>query len=268
MTKINIAEQDIYYTEKGSGPAMLIFPDNLHSSEAYAKELDHFSGQFHVLSYDYPGKGKSTRDVKYLDEQEYNLWNYWADFACHLLMELGIEECCVIGSGFGSLAALHFAGKQFAQHRITPTCVIADSFLSDLKPRTLHRALDVREHFYVRNAKSLEKQHGDDWRDVVDADTVLLRKLADRGGYKVHDFVLNAIPCPVLLTGSLQDVLTPGIAQDFARLSGLIPDCSLHLTSTADHPYGEEHPLMWTDRESFRAVCDMFLSNKLSFKKS
>ncbi|MFO8036649.1 MAG: alpha/beta hydrolase [Anaerolineales bacterium] len=267
MPKIVIAEQEIHYLEKGSGPAMLIFPDNLHSSDAYTQEMDHFSDRFQVLSFDYPGKGKSTRDVKYLDEQEYDLWNYWADFASHLLLELDLEECCVMGSGLGALVALHFAGKQAGLHRLTPTCVIADSFLSDLKPRTLHRALDVREHFYVRNATSLEQQHGDDWRDVVDADTQFLRQLAARGGYQIPDFVLNSIPCPVLLTGSMQDVLTPGIAQDFARLSNIIPDCSLYLTSTADHPYGEEHPLMWADRDSFQAVCDMFLSRKLSLER-
>jgi pimeloyl-ACP methyl ester carboxylesterase len=262
MPKLNIAEQEIHYHEKGSGSAMLIFPNNLHSSEAYTKELDYFSDRFHGLSFDYPGRGKSTRDVKYQDEQEYDLWNYWADFACHLLLELEIESCCVIGAGEGAWPALHFAGKQAKLHNLTPTAVIADSFLSDVETRTMHRALDVREHYYVRNARKLREQHGEDWREVVDSDTKFLRRLADRGGYKVPDFVLNAIPCPVLLTGSLQDVLTPGIAQDFARISNLIPDCSLHLTSTSKHPYGEEHPFMWTDPGSFRNLSDMFLSKR------
>jgi hypothetical protein len=34
-----------------------------------------------------------------------------------------------------------------------------DSFLADWDGRTLHRWLDVREHFYVRNEKSLQEQH-------------------------------------------------------------------------------------------------------------
>ncbi len=260
MPKIDIAEQEIYYVEEGSGDRMLIFPDNLHSSQAYAKEIDYFSDRFHVFSFDYPGAGRSTRDVKYQDEQAYDLWNYWADFACHLLLALDVNDCYVMGAGEGALVALHFAGRQANLHRIRSRGVIADSFLSDVDGRTLHRALDVREHYYVRHAESLRRQHGDDWRQIVDSDTAFLRQMADRGGYKLPDFVLNSIECPVLLTGNLQDVLTPGISQDFARISGVIPDCSIYLTSKSGHRYGEEHPFMWTDPDSFRTVSDMFLS--------
>ena len=260
MPKIDIGEQEICYSEKGSDDALLVFPDNIHSSRAYDKEIDYFSNGFHVLSFDYPGTGRSTREVKYQDEQEVDLWNYWADLACHLLLDLGIDGCYVMGAGQGALVALHFAGRQARLHNLAAKGVIADSFLSKLDSRTLHRSLDVREHYYVRNAESLRQQHGDDWRQVVDADTLFLRRIADRGGYELPNFVLNSITCPVLLTGNLQDALTPGISQEFARISAIIPDCSVYLTSKSGHPFGEEHPFMWTDPDSFRKVSDMFLS--------
>ncbi len=260
MPKIDIAEQEIYYSEKGSGPSLLLFPDNVHSSQAYAQEIDYFANRFHVLAFDYPGTGCSTREIKYQDEREYDLWNFWADFACHLLLALDINECYVMGAGAGALVALHFAGKQAGLHELTAKGVVADSFLSRLDGRTLHRWLDVREHYYVRHAESLRQQHGDDWRQVVDADTAFLRRIADRGGYALPEFVLNAIPCPVLLTGTLRDPVTPGIAQDYARMSTIIPDCSVYLASQSRHPYGEEHPFMWTDRDSFRKVFDLFCS--------
>jgi pimeloyl-ACP methyl ester carboxylesterase len=260
MPKIDIGEQGTHYTEKGTGDRLLVFPDNLHSSQAYAKEMDCFSDRFHVLSFDYPGTGKSSREVKYQDEREYDLWNYWADWACHLLLDLSIDGCYVMGAGEGALVALHFAGKQAKLHKLTTKGVIADSFLGKLDSRTLHRSLDVREHYYVRNAESLMQQHGDDWRQVVDADTLFLRRIADRGGYELPDFVLNSITCPVLLTGSLQDALTPGISQEYARISAIMPDCSVYLTSKSGHPFGEEHPFMWADPDSFRKVSDMFLS--------
>jgi pimeloyl-ACP methyl ester carboxylesterase len=260
MPRTHIAELEIHYTEQGSGETLLIFPDNLHASHAYADEIDHFSDRFHVLSFDYPGTGRSTRDVRYQDEREYDLWNFRADLACHLLMALDIDGAWTVGAGGGALAALHFAGKQARLHRLTPLGVIADSFLLRLDSRTLHRSLDTREHLYVRNAGPLAEQHGDDWRQVVDADTAFLRRMAQRGGYALPDFVLNAIPCPVLLTGSLRDPLAPGIAQAFARISGIVPDCTIHVESTSGHRYGEEHPLMWTAPELFRQVADTFLS--------
>lgn len=260
MPTINIGEQEIHYIETGSGDTLLVLPDNLHSSRAYTKEMDYFSDRFHVLSFDYLGTGRSTRAVKYQDEREYDLWNYRADWACHLLLELSIDRCYVMGAGEGALVALHIAGKQAKLHQLTIQAVIADSFLSRLDRRTLHRSLDVREHYYVRNAESLMQQHGDDWRQVLDADTSFLRRIADRGGYELPDFILNSITCPVLLTGNLHDALTPGIAREFARISAIIPDCSVYLASRSGHRSGREHPLMWADPDSFRKVSDIFLS--------
>jgi len=263
MPDIAIAEQTLYYEEMGTGPALLIFPDNLHSSRAYKSEIEYFSERFHVICYDYPGSGRSTRGVKYQDERQYDLWNYFADFASHLLLELGVETCYAMGAGLGALPALHFAGKQAALHDIDLLGVVSDSFVCDLNTRTLHRWLDVREHYYVRNAQGLHEQHGEDWREVVDSDTRVLRQIADRGGYQIHPSIFNAIECPVMLTGNMKDALTPGIAREFARLSRLIPDCSLYLASKSGHRYAEEHPLMWTDPGSFRSVCDLFFSKIL-----
>ena len=260
MPRIDIAELEIHYVEQGSGETLLLLPDNLHASQAYARELEYFSDRFRVLSFDYPGTGSSTREVKYQDERQLDLWNFRADLACHLLLALGIDSCIAMGAGEGALVALHLAGKQARLHGLEARGVIADSFLCRLSSRTLHRGLDAREHYYVRDADRLEQQHGEAWRQVVDADTAHLRGMADRGGYELPDFVLNSIPCPILLTGNLQDPLMPGIAQEFARISAIVPDCSLFLASSSGDPFDYQHPLMWTDRRSFRTVSDMFLS--------
>jgi pimeloyl-ACP methyl ester carboxylesterase len=260
MPTVQIAEIDLYYTTIGTGDPLLIFPDNLLSAQAYAREVDHFANHFQVLAFDYPGTGKSTHKMMYLDEREVDYWGFRADLACHLLLELKIETCYALGVGGGALAALHFAGKQAPQHRVVVKGLIADSFLADWDSRTLHRWLDLREHFYVRNAKKLQELHGNDWRQVVDEDTRYLRQLADRGGYAVPNSFLNAITCPVLLTGHMEDQGLPNIAQEYARLSRLIPDCSLYLASNQRHPY-IERPYLWSDPDTFKQVADLFLSN-------
>ena len=258
MPFVDIAEIKIYYLRSGSGDRLLLFPDNHLSSLAYQNEIEYFSNRFEVIVFDYPTMGKSTHEVNYPDEREVDYWGFWADLACHVLIELEIDRCFVLGVGGGALTALQFAGKQAAQHQLHIQGLILDSFLAGWDARTLHRWLDVREHFYVRNQKALQEQHGEDWRQVLDHDTRCLRQLADRGGYAVPDLILNAIGCPTLLTGHLSDPALPGLAGEYARISSLIPDCSLFLSAKANHPH-IERPFMWTDPESFRTVVRLFL---------
>ena len=111
MATIMIGELEIFYTEKGEGETLVIFPDQLHASHGYGDEIDHFAERFHVLAFDYPETGRSTREAKYHDEWAFDLWTFRADLACHLLMDLGIESAYAMGTFGGALAAFHFAGK-------------------------------------------------------------------------------------------------------------------------------------------------------------
>ncbi len=258
MPSIEVGDQAIHFRDEGSGDALLIFPDHMHTGLAHNGEFGHFRDRFRVIALDRPGTGGSTREVKYLDEYDVDLWGFWADLACHALLELGIDGCHVMGAGGGALAALHLAGQQARQHELAVLGVVADSFLPEFDGRTLHRALDVRDHYCVRREKSLRDEHGDDWRQVVEVDTSALRRIADRGGYALPTFVLKGIVCPTLLTGHLGDPQTPGIAHAYARASDSIPDCSLLLSSGPGHPF-VAHPLMWSDPDLFRAAVDLFL---------
>jgi pimeloyl-ACP methyl ester carboxylesterase len=167
-----------------------------------------------------------------------------------------------LGVGGGALTGLHFAGKQAQDHKITVQGLILDSFLPEMDQRTLHRWLDVREHYYVRNEKSLAEQHGVNWRAVVDQDTSYLRQLADQGGYQIPEFMLTAITCPTLLTGHLEDQILPGLAQAYAQISRLVPNCSIFISAKANHP-SLERPFIWTDSECFKKVADVFFQRFL-----
>jgi pimeloyl-ACP methyl ester carboxylesterase len=258
MPEIIFADLRINYSLTGKGEPLILFPDNILASGAYKKEIALLSEQFQVLAFDYPGTGKSSRDKLYMDEREYDYWGFWADLACHLLLELKIDTCYAMGIGGGALTALHFAGKQAPQHQIIVEGLIADSFRADMDSRTLHRWLDVREHFYVRNQKMLQEIHDDDWREVVDYDTSVLRRLADRGGYQIPNSFMNAIACPVMLTGHMEDPFLPNLADEYARISGLIPNCSMFLSSKQNHPY-IERPFMKSDPDTFFGVLELFL---------
>ncbi len=263
MPIVDIAELPIHFIEQGEGEVLLLFPDNDLAAAEYEEELAYFGDRYRAVSFDIPGTGGSTREIRYQDEIQLDPWNFRADLACHLLLELGIDACSVLGSGLGALSALHFAGRQAALHKINVLAVVADSFLADLDRRTLHRWLDAREHYYIRRVRRMERLHGQDWRAVVEADTVALRTLADRGGYALPTGVLRGVRCPVLLSGNLQDPLTPGIAEQFARMTASLPDGSVFLASGSQHPHGDEHPWLRTAPVQFRRTVDAFLQTAM-----
>jgi pimeloyl-ACP methyl ester carboxylesterase len=257
MPQVAISELELHYTEQGTGDVLLLLPDNILAASAYQDEIAYLSQRFRVIALDYPARGGSSRHDPYPDEHAYDLWGYWADLACHLLQELGVTACHILGSQGGALAALHVAGKQAQQHGLTSLSVVADSFLPDMDARSLHRMLDTREHYYRRQHRNLAQQHGDDWRAVVDADTAFLRGMAERGGYAMPVATLNGISCPVLLTGCLTDPRTPGMAAQYARLAEQIPICSVYLVATAGHPY-IEYPLLKSNTALWRAQAGLF----------
>ena len=95
---------------------------------------------------------------------------------------------------------------------------------------------------------------------LADGFRVLAFDVPGTGGSTRDLRYLDEREFPVLLTGSLQDDVTPGIAAAYGRMAGVVPDCSVFLESTAHHRPGEEHPLMWADPEAFRSVVDRFLA--------
>jgi hypothetical protein len=76
MAYIDIAGMETFYTSKGSGSHLIFFSDNILSSGAYKDEINYFSSQFNVIAFDYPGTGKSTHLLKYLDERQYDYWGF------------------------------------------------------------------------------------------------------------------------------------------------------------------------------------------------
>jgi pimeloyl-ACP methyl ester carboxylesterase len=94
--------------------------------------------------------------------------------------------------------------------------------------------------------------HGDDWEQVVEADTNLMRRFAEHGG-DWFGSRLGDVQCPVLLTASMRDTALPRVTHRNCRMAEQIPDCRLYLHNKGGHP------LMWSQPETFRAVADQFL---------
>ena len=111
MPHIDIGKIKIYYNFTGTGPHLLLFPDNHLSSLAYQSEIEHFSSRFSVLAFDYPFTGRSSHEINYPDERQVDNWGFSADLACHLLLELKLERCFALGVSVSLPSAKTFREK-------------------------------------------------------------------------------------------------------------------------------------------------------------
>ncbi len=167
-----------------------------------------------------------------------------------LVDHLGQEKSLVMGTSGGGVVALLLAILFPARVE----AVIADSCVEKFSPDWIEWVISARNQRTPEQVAFWQQAHGEDWLPVVEADSDLFRRLAERGG----DFFegrLSNIRCPVLFTASLQDQALQNVGAQLWRMSAQIPDSQLYLVN------GGDHPLMWSRPELFRPVCDLFLAS-------
>lgn len=234
----------LFFREAGSGPPLLIIPGNTASSASHAGELAHFGQRYRTIALDLPGTGQSGR----LAVWPHDWWAAGALAAINLLDQLQIPRCAVLGTSGG--AAIALLAALAAPGRIA--AIVADSVVAHFP------AADVRAQVAARSERSPAQRafwllaHGDDWAQVVDADTAMLATYA-ASGVNYFGGQLAQIPCPVLLTASLADPVLPAVGDQLCAMARAIPQCWLFLTNAGDHP------LMWSRPDEFRLVTDTFL---------
>lgn len=234
----------LFYREKGSGRLLLILPGNTASSACHEGELDHFGQHWRAASLDFRGTGKSQRLSTWPDDW----WHRCADDAAALITHLGERNCLVMGTSGGANVALLLAIK----YPDKVSAVIADSCAEIFSPEGLrnevsHRGLRTREQI-----EFWQYANGDDWQEVVNADSKLLLNFADKGG-DLFNGALATIKCPVLFTGSLKDSYIPDIGEQNVRMAKQVQSSRTFLSNEGDHPF------MWTCPDLFRAVACQFL---------
>jgi len=238
---------NLFYRQRGNGPLLVLLPGNTASSAHLQSELDYFSDRFKIAALDFLGTGQSDRVEVWADRW----WLQGARQTAALIEHLGAEHAFLIGTSGGAVAALltaiHFPEKVLA--------VVADSFVEKAPPD------QFRQHVIADRAQRTPGQvefwrtgHGNDWEQVVDADTAMLEHFANQGADWFNG-KLDQTQCPVLLTGSLKDELIIDVADQFCGMVQKIRYCRLYLHSQGGHP------LMWSQPTVFRAVSDLFLSD-------
>lgn len=238
-------ERRLYYRKQGQGPLLFILPGNTASSACHTGELAYYGSRFSAISLDFLGTGQSDRVVEWAD----NWWQIGARQVRALLDHLARETCIVMGTSGGAIVALWTAILYPDRVR----AVVADSCVPTFPPEML--AANVIRDRARRTPDQVafwRSAHGDDWEQVVEADTDLIRRFVEGGGHWFGDR-LGEVQCPVLLTASKQDTALSRVIQQTSRMAEQIPDIRLYLHNEGGHP------LMWSQPRVFRTVADRFL---------
>lgn len=239
----------LFYREQGSGPLLLILPGNTASSACHAGELDYFGRQYRAVSLDFWGTGQSDRMERWPE----NWWEICAHDAVALANHLGEQTFIALGTSGGANVALLLAILYPEQAR----AVIADSTVPFFTVPAIENAISVRNLRLPAQIEFWQLAHGDDWSQVITADSEMLLRFVEAGGDHFKGR-LDEIGCPVLFTASLRDQSLPEIAAQTCRMAEHVANSQVFLVN------GGDHPLVWTRPAEFRRAADMFLQGLAS----
>jgi pimeloyl-ACP methyl ester carboxylesterase len=235
----------LFYREQGRGPLLLILHGNTASSAGHLRDLAHFGQHHRAVAPDLLGTGQSHRLDPWPDD--WWLQNAWAAVA--LLDHLAEERAIVVGTSGGAVVALLMARHAPARVR----AVIADSCVARQPPEILRAAVADRRRRHPDAVAFWQTMHGQDWEQVVEADSDLMLRLAQRDG-RFFQQPLSGVRCPVLLTGSLQDSMLFEGATQMVAMAEQIPESQLVLINSG------HHPLIWSRPRHFWRIADSFLA--------
>lgn len=239
-------EMRVHYLDKGEGPLLMVLPGNTASSAVHQGEVEHFSHNHRVVCPDWPGTGRTGR----LAEWPLDWWQRNVDVVIALLDHLGEEKAILVGSSGGGLVALTAA----ILHPTRVRALIAESCVQHYPPERVREMIEGRREPSPELIGFWQFAHGEDWQDVVAADTDLLRRIAAEGEKDFFEGRLGEIGCPAMLAGSYTDDVAPDVPGQMLAMTRQIPEAQLLLVN------GGGHPLMWTRPEPFRRAADAFLA--------
>ena len=141
-----------------------------------------------------------------------------------------------------------------AWRRSRVRAVVADSCVPHLPADWVLKVVAARETPSRGAAAFWRQAHGDDWADVVAADSDLMRRYAAAGGVDVLQGRLGLVRCPVLFTASLRDDVLPDLEVQLCDMLRQVEGSRLVLVDRGTHP------LMWSRPDEFRWAADCFLA--------
>ena len=251
MPYFTCQQRRLHYRIQGEGPLVVILPGNTSSSAVHSADLDYFAGLgYRAAALDYAGVGQSERIPRPwpLDWFKQN-----AAQCAGLIEALGEEQAVLVGTSGGAITAL-WAAILYPQR---VRAVVADSEGRFYTYGVLTALLVDRSQRTAGQVAFWSDAQGEDWAEVVEADSEFLRNLdeahAAEGGWLTHEGRLGEIRCPALLTCALTDELIPQIGPQMLQMAAEIRESRFMAVN------GGGHPLMASRPDAFRGAVNHFL---------
>lgn len=236
----------VFYQIKGEGEPVLFLHGNTVSSKIFENDAAFFSKKFMTILFDYPGCGESGR----VDDYPENYWSFNADCAIELLTILGIKQINLIAVSGGGLVALNIAAKKpdFVSR------IIIDRGLGEhFTDSEINNILENRERAKNTLFREIWKGfHGEDWEKVIDADSVMLKRLIPESS--LIDGDVSDINASVIFTGNLLD-------EDINDLIDKIKELSKKLKNSTTALYSSGKEI--SDNYKFRQIALNFLNSSI-----
>lgn len=245
-------DKNIFYQVNGAGSPLVLLHGNTASSQMFKAVVDLFTEKHTVITMDFLGCGRSDRLSQWPDD----LWYEWSEQVAALCCYKDLSNVDIIGCSGGAMAAINMA----LEHPESVHAVVADSFEGIEADASVTEQIRKGRNYAKQNEQfvsMLKAMHGDDWEEVLDADTNAIIHHAERIGSFFHK-TFDKLQTNLLLTGSAEDEMFP--QGHYEKLFSDI--CSQ--TNLADSHIFEHgrHPAMISNIEEFVALCENFFTKK------
>ncbi|NKY58469.1 alpha/beta fold hydrolase [Nocardia flavorosea] len=275
---VRIGDRDIYYTESGSGPTVLLLHGGgpgASGTAAYARNIDALARRFRVLVPDMPGYGRSSKQIDRSDP--------FGDLAASmagLLNALEVRSAHVVGNSYGGAAALRMAMESprkverlvlaapggIGTTRALPTAGLRAllAYYGGNGPSREKLATFMREYLVHDPGAITDVMIDNRYRASLDPEVIAnppLRRPSGRSAPRTlmrmdltRDPRLRRITQPTLVIWGAEDrVNRPGGAHMLARR---IPNCDVYLPAATGHWVQGERP------EFFNRLVTAFLAER------
>lgn len=261
--QVQFGDWSIHYSVQGSGPALLLLHGAIpggRGERAFARNIEAFAAHFTTYVLDFPGWGKSSKNLQKNDEWN-NPLKLGGKVVEAFVSSLGLNKVSIVGNSFGAAAALYFAMER--PENVDRLVLVAPGGGQDSKrPGPMPSLLRLLT-YYVNGAPSYEQAKTllndmcfdktlltesllqEFYQDSLDPDVIANPQIRIPPGYMptsadmlCYDPRLTTLPCRVLFVWGRQDEMQSlGCLESFAN----IPDQEAVLLNRCGHWPHREH---------------------------
>ena len=112
MSTLTLDNGTLWYDQKGSGPPLVLLHGGWQDSNSWQQQVDHFSEEYSVLTFDIRGHGKTGAT----DTDEYTI-DLFVDDLEQLLAHLDIENPILVGASIGGIIIQEYLDRHPSRAR-------------------------------------------------------------------------------------------------------------------------------------------------------